>query len=47
MKRLVRFRYVPVAFHELIQLTENATGYEVFISKLFQLKLFLVILEIY
>jgi len=25
-KRLVRFRYVPVAFHKLIQLTVNATG---------------------
>lgn len=46
IKRLVRFRYVPVAFHELTQLTENATGYEVFISKSFQLKLFLIILEV-
>lgn len=27
MKRLLRFRYVPVAFHELTQLTENATEY--------------------
>lgn len=26
MKRLVRLRYVPVAFHKLIQLTVNATG---------------------
>lgn len=26
MKRLVRFRHVPVAFHKLIQLTVNATG---------------------